>query len=355
MTLPLTIDRLRRIQATLTRRIAPRDSQNIVAVGFSPASRAECPEPKLSLPIKAQFDVLRKQKTVPEKRRIAAVEAVRLLDRQTKSFDEISLPTGVQAVRTVVPTGVRIQTEQEHATTSLIVRWTKAQPVPALPQDDDWNENPAWRWGVLTVAHLFAYKVGTQTPVPRARVRRVAHCDVGPSSISGRLVARGKVPGGPDLALVETGLDRLWLSGFLPRVASAAIAVASENELVRWTSAGTQGSYIGTGVPHRWRWQTFYPELKIDGLGRLVGIVRYEYLPASHASDAKKPFGPGASGGVVVAGGIPIGVQVAAMHPEYRVGYAQTFWATLPWLKKKLAASALEIAHVVTASSHDGG
>ncbi len=240
----------------------------------------------------------------------------------------------------------------------MIVRWTTRRPLPALPAADELSDAPDWRWGVLTVSHLFAGggQADSALPSQPAQLRRLARCELGPESIGGRVAVRGRVPGGPDLALVETGLDRLWLSGFLPRVAMEPISVAGEPELLRWTSQGTQGSLIGSaGAILAWQWRTFYPQLSIAGLGRLTGIVRYEYAASSKATagpeysqTTRQPFGPGSSGSVLLAGGIPIGLQVAAMQPDYRIGYAQTFWASLPWLQNRLKAAALAIVHVVT-------
>lgn len=358
----LTIERLARLQSTLVRRAMQRDPENIVAVGFAPVDILDALPDDTAVPLTAQFDVLQKRARVAAGRRIESREVVRLLDRGSRQYDQLVLPTDVNQAGPVVPTGVSISHDTQRATTSLVVRWTTRRPIPPEPTHDDDRQATGWRWGVLTVSHLFSGVSGgvggedAATPRQLARLRRVARCDLGPENFGGQVAARGRVPGGPDLALVETGLDRLWLSGFLPRVAMEPITVASEADLLRWTSRGTNGSWIGEqGVIHGWQWRTFYPQLAIAGLGKLTGIVRYEYTAAletvggvQRTSPVSAPFGPGSSGSVILAGGIPIGLQVAAMQPDYRIGYAQTLWTSLPWLQTRIRATALAIVHVVS-------
>ncbi|MCA9132727.1 MAG: hypothetical protein KDA45_06220 [Planctomycetales bacterium] len=345
----LSLDGLRRMQLTLTRRAVNRDPRNIHAVGFAPAGgrpqeRSQPGEATQDscLPLTAQFDVVSKQREVVAQR-IAPRETVRLLDRRRQHYLRLELPTTVRLSGPIIPTGVRVDADSGRATTSVIVRWTTTRPVPSILLADP--EDPRWRWGLLTVAHLFAGKVGTSA----ARVQRQAACGDGPRDIAGRLVARGRIPGGPDIGLLETGLERLWLSGFLPRLELPSLALAGEPELVRWISSGTHGKMFASGAQLPWRWNAYYPQLSIAGLGRLSEIICYEFSPASSelAARSNAPFGPGNSGGVLVAGGIPIGLQVAAMRPEFRVGYAQAFHTSLAWLKKRLRASAIDIANVL--------
>ncbi len=348
MNLPLTappalnFDRLRRIQATLSRRGAERDGENVRAIGFTP-QRSDRPAelPDSGLPVTAQFDVLRKLKRVSDDKRIEPVEAVRLLDRDSRQYHQLALSTAVRQTGEVVPTGVRVGFGSEFATTSLVVRWTTTVPVPALPTAEE-AEDPRWRWGLLSVSHLFATEQSGRPT--RARVERRTLCGVGPAEIQGRLIARGRVPGGPDVSIIETGLDRLWLSGFLIDPSSPSIVPADEPRLLQWVTLGTNGSFLGDGVQHAWTWQAYYPVLAIDQLGKLEQVIRYE---VNGGDSIVAPFGPGSSGGVVMAGGIPIGLHVAAMRPDYRVGFAQTFQVSLAYIRKQLRASTLQIVSVL--------
>ena len=336
------------------RRVMDRDPDNIQSVGFAPlAAHKPAPSGAATLPVMAQFGVRRKRKQVAEAKRISAIESVRLLDRSAQRFDEIDLVTDVEETTPVVPTGVRISTEAAHATTAVVIRWTTIQPVPPPPESDAGPQDPRWRWGVLTVSHLFA---GSDSGRGQsAEVQRKAACEDGPEVIRGRAVARGRIPGGPDAALVETGLDRLWLSGFLPRIGVAPIQPATERSLLKWIASGTAGVFFAAEVSCRWRWRTYYPQMHIDGLGHLKHVVRYELDgegsgrddAASHPPNVK-PLGPGSSGGVLVSGGIPLGIQVAATKPRFQVGYAQMFESSLPWLKSRLRASSLAIVNIVT-------
>lgn len=317
-----------------------RDAENIRSVGFSPAPPGSATEST----VQARFDVVRKRKRVSPSKRIEAIEPVRLLDRSTATYRELALPTRVRQTGEVIPTGVAISTEDDRATTSAVVRWTGVRPTPPRP-DKQTPDDPRWRWGLMTVSHLFVGR-GDQDCHTRAVVRRVAACGDGPDAIGSRVAARGRIPGGPDIAVVETGWDRLWLSGFIPEIGLPPLTIVSGQDLSRWTRTGTSGNFVGDEVVAPWTWQAFYPTLSVPTLGRLQHIVAYKH--ASKQTDSGAPFGPGRSGGVLVASGLVLGVQVAAMRPRFDVGYAQTLDVSLAWLKKKLRATALECVHVVT-------
>ncbi len=356
LTQQLTLERLQRIQATLERRVAARDPDNIRQVGFAPQLAPESVhrEPSappatdtvatdtshaLNLPITAQFDVRLKLQRLPSHKRIESFEAVRLLERTSRSYLTLKLATDVLQTEEILPTGVRVQSGDDYATTSSVVRWTKVAPMPPIANVED-AQDSRWRWGVLTVAHLF-HKPGS--PASVTRVERLASCGLGPDTVRGQVIAQGRVPGGPDISLIETGLDRLWLSGMLPQPAGPSLRIAGERQLLPWIAHGTVGTYIGDGAAHPWQWQTFYPQLSIPQLGRMRHIVRYR-CTAEHTS--VQPFGPGSSGGVIVAGGIPIGLQVAATSPSFQDAFAQCFDVSLIWLKKQLRATALDLVHL---------
>lgn len=341
----LTLDSLRRIQATLERRVAARDPANILQVGFAPQSAGHLRrERTVTLPVTAQFDVKRKLQRLPKDRRVKSIESVRLLERASGSYRALNLRTDVLQTGEILPTGVRIENGEDYATTSVVVRWSKVEPAPGIVKLEDALDF-RWRWGVLTVAHLFNQPPG---PASGARVERLITCGVGPQTIRGQMIARGKVPGGPDISLIETGLDRLWLSGLLPRPHGPRLVTASEQRLLQWIAAGAEGTYIGDGVTHNWRWQTFYPELSISPLGRLRHIIRYQSA-APHTGGV--PYGPGSSGGVLVVGGIPIGIQIAATSPLFQDAFAQCFDVSLAWLKRRLRATALDLVHLPLGST----
>lgn len=340
----LNLDQLRRIQATLRRRGQARDQANIRSVGFAPV-RLDRLERSRNIPrtVTAQFDVRRKLARVADSKRVKPMESVRLLDRSSQQFAQLTFITDVEQTGDIEPTGVRIDAGTEHATTSAVVRWTKMDPVPEFPSDR-LLDDPRWRWGVISVAHLFTALTGSNSPTAPANIERRTTCGVGPKLIQGKLIARGRVPGGPDISLVETGLDRLWLSGFLVRPDEPTLLPADERQLMAWVMQGTDGILLGDGRTHSWNWRTYYPELTIDGLGKLQQVIRYEVAgPDSNLP----PLGPGSSGGVLVAGGIPIGMHVAAIRPRYRIGYAQTFHVSLSWLRARLRASALQLVSLL--------
>jgi len=337
----LSLDALRRMQATLTQKGQQRDGENIRAVGFAPVkSTSGWIGGEHSMPVTAQFDVRRKWADISPDQRIEPWESVRLLDRESRHYQRLHLRTDVVTTGDLVPTGVRISVGRAFATASVVVRWTKLVPVPPAPTENA-PQDPRWRWGVLSVAHLFADRPPTSSAV---QIERRKTCGSGPQTIEGRVLARGRVPGGPDVSLIETGLDRLWLSGFIPRLNAPVIAPAQESHLLQWISRGTTGVFLGDGVMYGWSWRTYYPQLAIETLGNLQQVVRYE-LNAEHVSPT--PLGPGSSGAVLVAGGIPIGLHIAAERPDFRVGFAQTFAVSLSWLSKQIRASQLAIVGIL--------
>jgi hypothetical protein len=337
----LSLDALRRMQVTLTKKGRQRDAENIRAVGFAPSkSAASSTGAAPTIPVTAQFDVHRKLTQLSPDQRIAPVESVRLLDRAARHYQRLNLQTDVVSTGDAVPTGVRVSAGTAFATVSVVVRWTKNVPVPPSPTEDE-PQDPRWRWGVLSVAHLFAERQQLSSAV---QIERRQTCGSGPPAIEGRVLARGRVPGGPDLSLIETGLDRLWLSGFVSRINAPSIQPAQESHLLHWISQGTTGSFLGDGVIYGWTWRTYYPELTIEKLGSLQQVVRYEIDP-QHV--APTPLGPGSSGAVLLAGGIPIGLHIAAERPDYRVGFAQTFAVSLSWLSQQIRASQLAIVGIL--------
>lgn len=354
MTDRLSLDCLDRVQRTLQRRVIDRDPENIISVGFAPATARNHESSRgLGGGVTAQFEVLKKLKRVSDDKRIRPIETVRLLDRERSRFRKIDLATSVFQAGDVVPTGVRISTLDDHATTSIVVRWTTVCPVPPQPTSSQ-PDDPRWRWGLMTVSHLFVGR-GNDEAQSRAQVQRVAACGDGPDAIASRVAARGRIPGGPDVAVVETGWDRLWLSGFLPEIGLPPLQLVSASDLERWARTGVNGEFAGNGVTHHWKWDAFYPSLMIPTLGRLQHLVAYDFQPQNDSAKPKndsakiaKPFGPGTSGGAIVADGLLIGIQIAAMQPRFEIGYAQTLDVGVAWLRNRLHATALELVHVVS-------
>lgn len=340
----LTLDCLRRIHATLLQRRPDSSALQVRSVGFVPhGSQSASPADKSKhFDMLVQYDVQPASESEPVEP-LASWQLVRLRDRQSGRYRQLEVKVQPKVTGGgVVPSGVRIDAENDFATTSVVVCWTKALPTPPLPTEAK-PDDPRWRWGIISVAHLFAAPQGAGHGA--ARIARRVNCRIGPANVAGRVVARGRVPGGPDISLIETGLDRLWLSGFIDHIAAPAIAAANESQLLRWISQGADGLLLGNRVVVPWRWQAFYPELAIDGLGKLKHVVSYEVPDAKTTPPPQMmaPLGPGTSGSVIVAGGIPIGLHVAARQPDFRVGYAQSLDLSLAWLKQQTQASHLRI------------
>lgn len=351
----LSLDELRKLQRSLERHAAKRDAANLLAVGFGPKIRRGEMVPGLA----ARFVVRQKQAAVPEPRRIPPVARVRLRVASSGKFRQLILPTDIVEGSPPRPVGVRLFDRSQVATAAVVLRWTTRTPPPPPPSSDD-PDDPRWRWGLLTVAHLFAgHRSSGHLAQPRAaqpRAERATVCGDGPRFIEGTLVAVGRLPGGPDAAVIETGLDRLWLSGFLLQPAAGPLRVAERGELSQWIRHGGSGYVHGPGTVERWRFAMYLPQLTIPGLGRLRHLVQFtadDSLGSEAGSIAVSkpprpaPFGPGSSGAALVAGGVPVGMQVAAESPGFRTGYAQAFTAITPWLEKALAATEVAVVRVV--------
>lgn len=311
-----------------------RDQDNIVGVGFGPKRRGGRAEPGIA----ARFLVRHKRAQVPESRRIAATESVRLLDRTARQYDEFVFATDVIEAPPPRPVGVSLQQPRNRGTTAAAVRWTSHNTVPEDLSVEDFRD-PRWRWGLLTVSHMFA-----ENDTGSAAVRRLSFGPDQPLSIEGRLVTAGRLPGGPDIALLETGLDRLWLSGFLPNPTARSFTTADESDVLRWIGSGLQGYAHGPGRTVAWRFELYLPEQTLPRLGKLEHLI----LVAAEgpAPDRQPHFRPGTSGAVFAGGGLPAGLQIAAVAPGYELSYAQLFLSSLPWLRRRLRARRLGIVRV---------
>lgn len=329
----LSLDDLHHVQRTLQHRVGSRDGANILAVGFGP----KCRGGEMIEGLAARFFVRRKKSHVAKSRRIEPVEPVRLFDRRRRRYRQLRLSTDVVQTQPPAPVGVAVRDGSRQATAAAVIRWSTRQPPPPDPQASE-PDDPRWRWGLLTVAHLF------DASTREGRIERVHACGAQPTTIDGAVVAAGRLPGGPDAAVMETGIDRLWLSGFLPDPSAQHPRLAAEDDVLRWIPRGTDGYVHRAGPVRRWRFATYLPEQTIPRLGRLRHVIQFHSDTADHD---RHPFAPGTSGSVLVVGGVPAGMQVAAESPNYRTGYAQLFVASWPWLRERLAATRAVLVRVV--------
>ena len=339
----LSLDQLRRVQRTLERRARVADHHRLLAVGFAPPRAGGSP----GRGITAQLLVQRRYTggTEPARRAApASVASVRVHDRSAGCYHLVRLPTELVPVAAEPqPVGTAVRDGPRHATSAAVIRWTTVTPPPADPtaiQPDD----PRWRWGLLCVAHLLGGGERHEVQIDRAQ-----GCGGSPATIEGHVVAAGRLPGGPDAALLETGLDRLWLSGLLPDPAAPSLQTATDRDLLHWIHHGVGGYAHQHGRLVRWRLQTYLPQQTIRGLGRLRHLMRFAVDDAAADQPAAadgKPFGPGTSGSILVAAGAPLAMQVAAEAPLYRVAYAQLFQAITPWIGSALGASRVALVRV---------
>lgn len=323
----LAADAWRRIQRSFLRRVSRWDPENIWAVGFGP----KVTEGRVVNELAVRFFVHRKQARVAGTRRLPTTAEVRLRNPQRGEYRSLELSTDVEVARPPCCSGVSLAVSQGRATTALVLRWseqTEASRQFLEPGDS------AWRWGLVTVAHVGASA--------RALIARRVVAAGQPERVRGDVILRGRLPGGPDAMLVETDRDWLWLSGLLPDPASAALPVVSQADVLEWIARSAEGYLHSQDAVHRWQFSTYFPEYHIAGLGRLKQVVRFR----AEASE-RRPLRRGTSGSLLTVAGAPAVMQVAAESPAFEVGYGQTLAAILDWLRAGLRAAHLEVVHVI--------
>ncbi len=329
----VTIEDLRKLQHTLQRRARARDDGNHVAIGFGPKVTAGIRYAGMT----ARFVVRRKARRVSPDRRIPEIESVRLLQTGSGRYRVMSIATDVIESPSVGPVGVAVDHAGIGATSALVIRWSNTRPAPSSPNADDW-EDSRWRWGLVTVAHAVSGPLQRRTTI-----ERLAKCNQGPASIEGRILVKGRLPGGPDCAVLETGAERLWLSGFLMRPNLGYLSEVREQDIMRWIRSGSHGYIHSLRKTGEWELDSYYPQRTIETLGNLQHVVQ---ISQRGRLLGPTPFAPGTSGAVLIEGGIPIAMQVAATMPDYQTGFAQCFSATIPWLRQALQATSLGIIGV---------
>jgi hypothetical protein len=319
-----------RLQRTLQRRRCRCDPENIWAVGFGP----KICEGKPSGQMAARFLVRRKLARPGRQRAIPETELVRLWDPSCDAYRLLEVVTDIEVERPPRPTGVAVRGRGGKATTALVIRWSQQ----SRPRREFLEAGQgAWRWGVLTVAHL-----GRETNVS---IRRRVHCEGQPREVGGRMMVRGRLPGGPDVMLLETDRDWLWLSGLLPDPTTADLPAVPADDWLGWLASPTSGYLHSLHGIYRWQMSTYFPSYTIDGLGSLEEVVRFTVDPADSEHD--RPLRVGTSGSILVEGGRPAAMQVAATASQYRTGYAQTLARVTGWLRERLEARHLELVHVI--------
>lgn len=329
----LTLEDLRKLQQSLQRRAVIRDRGNHVAIGFGPKVAGGLRYAGLS----ARFVVRRKTGRVSQARRIPEKETVRLLQLGSRCYRKLTIATDVLESPQVGPVGVAVDHAGFNATSALVIRWSQTRPVPPAPTSDNWQDT-RWRWGLVTVAHAIS---GSSSR--RSTIERLAKCNQGPASIEGHVLVKGRLPGGPDCAVLETGAERLWLSGFLARPNMEYLSEVREQDILRWIRDGAHGYIHSIRKTGEWEMDSYYPQRTIETLGHLQHVVQFSQRGTLLGP---APFAPGTSGAVLVEGGVPMAMQVAATMPDYQTGFAQCFAATIPWLRQALQATSLGIIGV---------
>lgn len=342
----LTLDDLLKIQRILQRRARRRDSQNHQAIGFGPRIRDNHQLPGLC----ARFFVHRKKKRVNNERRIPEQESIRWRSTTTGRWRSLQLATDVCQCITPLPSGVEVRSAQQRATSSLLVAWSTSLVTHLSSESPLDLTDSRWRLGLVSVAHAFPSlrtnrrHSGNQLNF-KPQIERFVHCDRQPTHIPGALIVRARLPGNPDCALLETNYESLWLSGFLPQASSLTqfLPAVSLDDINRLIEHGGQGYLNSLRKTVRWRFDAYFPERHVDGIGVQQQVIQVQTsAPENHPA----PFLPGTSGAILTDGGSPLAMQFAANRPHFDVALAQLLSHSLTWLQATLNATQLGIVGV---------
>jgi hypothetical protein len=354
-------DDLLKIQRALQRRAVQRDPGNHLAIGFGPRVRGGIRTAGLC----ARYFVSRKKRRVSAQSRVPECVKVRWRSAPSGQWRTITLDTDVCQCAPPSPSGVEVRSHGQQATTALVIAWTtKAMPLrhtPSLAENRIELDDPQWHLGLVSVAHAFPplrrsvagnsgeTRVATRrSPLP-PEIERLVRCDGQPTHITGTLAARGRLPGDPDCALLETGFDSLWLSSFFSAETRMArfLPTPTAADINRLVQFGGQGYLSSLRHTSRWEFDSYFPERSVEGLGRQQHVM--QIVPAVSSVIADNPpalFAPGTSGSILTDGGMPLAMQFAANKPHYDVALAQLLTHSMPWLQSYLQATFLGILRV---------
>ncbi len=287
----LTLDEHRRIEATLRRRFRSTDPDNFVAVGLGHALRNH------------RFDrtrdncvcvfVRRKKRRISVTREIPSEVRVRL--RDGRHYRTLTWATDVIAVGKLQASAVYRQYGSSLFTVGLKVGWSGG----ALQGDQ-----PLW----MTVGHPFYTPRGS-----RAGARR--------SNDDFHAIAQTRRGSRFDAAIVKASLA----------------AETSDDEGEHWpvlslpelvAVPGRAGESVRAEGRFPMKFQAFLPRLPIEGVGTLVNVVS--------GAGKTQTFEPGTSGAVWLHEGIPAAMQVAAVQPRFRLGFAQALTSSLVWAEQAI-------------------
>lgn len=318
----LTTDQLARLHRSLTNFTREKLGSHVQAVGFGPKFTSGRRDPQV--PWSARFLVRHKLVPLKQRHHIPAELTLRL-KMPDGTFSQAKFVTDVQATGgDFVPTAAPLEAPYG-VVAGIALRWTGA---------DSSGRRFGARWGLITVGHAFH---GMTLPQP-VRVRRLS--TTAPVTwLQGTAIAATRMRHTFDAAVVQCEAADLRLSGMLPQpdVQLWTKDEATLLEDVRLGVSTTSVRVVELGsVPLRL--QTYLHQQSFAGLGTLVHVLQAE----GKAGD----FAPGTSGTVWTVEGVPVGIQVGAYRPEFRVGIAQALFAiTGAWCPGALGTRDNAVVH----------
>jgi hypothetical protein len=202
------------------------------------------------------------------------------------------------------------------------------------------RQGPRGCCGVLTVGHAFRDR---NRPLLRFEGTRSEH------DFNGRLVVRSRRPSSVDAAVVQVHARDLVENNLL----SAAMILHGMIDLDHTTERETVdlprlamitaarrtlwGAVWNGPSPSALRFHAYLPTMKCPPLGVLQHVI-------SARASGNRPFRPGTSGALWDLQNVPAAVQVAAVPPDFRFGFAQALQASIAWARRAVEAREETIA-----------
>lgn len=330
----LTRDEAHRLQRSISRGLTDAADDNILAVGFGAATKRGRHDP--DRPFAACVYVARKKKSPGKGTRVRGEVSVRL--KRGDRFVRVTVPTDVVEAPRLAPSGRFVTRQGEWlGSAGVVVAWKRSVPE--------------WRWGVVTVGHLFdgtsgsaaslraVLPNGAQLPCDRLfRSARTEHLDSALLEVEpADLVLHGVT------AVTSPPTARpFWAQNAL---VSAIHAASESNQPLVGASLRSFADVAPFEVTH------YFPESDqlIPELGNLFDFI---LVRATEETDPA-PFIGGTSGSAFDIAGLGAAVQVGHDVDTSMIGAAQFLDTQLFWVRGKLNAldpsdPIQELRHVAT-------
>lgn len=315
----LTWEEWGRIHASLRRRFKDFDKENVQNIGIGPKQASRKSKDEL---LSVRFLVRNKRTPRAKKDRIAKTIEVRLKSKRHGRMVRVVIPSDVEEVKKVIPTGVFAKENNSQSVTGTLGLLVKARKTSDGP----------FRRGVITVGHPYVNLTGDIRVTGNGR-------GTGSEKVSGVIKLRSSLSSLFDSAFFEARrVDFMRANYYISD--GGARSVLLESELSQLANDGIEGTIRrpppkGPAIVKLTDYihQTIRP---LPIFGHMRGLIR---------GTAKRDgvFFVGSSGSVWRVNNEIAGIQFAA-EEGLRHGYAQSAFVTISeWLEPALGGSDVQI------------